>query len=287
MSKIEWTDITINPIRGCTKKSAGCAHCYAEKMAFRQKHMWRGKNKRLFDAYNPLTDDKGKWTGKVTFDPQALDVLRTMKKPRNIFLNSMGDLFHKDVPFEWLDKLFWTIACHAQWNNPRIREYHHTFMILTKCPERMAEYLSLEEDKRRDWFNRLVRSGHIRDEPYLPNLWLGATCEDQATLDERIPYLVKTPAAVRFLSLEPLLERVDISGWLETFNPPNWIILGCESGVKRRPCKIEWIDNLAHQGMEAGIPVFVKQLDIGGKVVKDWDDPLFPEHLKIREFPNG
>ena len=197
-TKIEWCDHVLNVITGCSPISDGCKHCFANSIATR---FWGDRK---------FSD--------IQFRPERLDALMKMKKPRRIFLNSMGDMFHKDVPFDWLDKLFWTIACNAQWNNPRIREYHHTFMILTKRPERMAEYLSLDDGNRREWFDVLVKSGHIRDEPYLPNLWQGVTCENQATADERIPLLFKTPAAVRFLSLEPLLGEIDINKYVRKSN---------------------------------------------------------------------
>ena len=242
MSRIEWTDETWNPVTGCSKVSAGCKSCYAEKMAKRLQAMGQIKYKDGF---------------KVTLHPNELDRPLHWKKPKKIFICSMSDLFHEDVPDGFIDKIPHTIRRCPQ----------HIFQILTKRPERMYKRLK-----------------HIRF--IMSNLWLGVTAENQAMADKRIPLLLQTPATVRFVSAEPLLSHIqDMSYYLDGDNKLDWIIIGCESGPNRRPCKLEWVRSLVDQGQNAGVSVFVKQLDIDGKVVKDWDNPLFPDDLKIREFP--
>ena len=208
-TKIEWTDKTWNPVTGCTKKSEGCVHCYAEVMARRLKGMGQLKYRNAFS---------------LTLHPEDLDEPKKWRKPHNIFICSMGDLFHEDVPFEFVDKVMKTIR-ETPW---------HRYQILTKRAERMEEY----------FLSHSVPS----------NAWLGVTVEVQRTLS-RIDNLRHLPASVRFLSCEPLLEdlgHMDLEG-------VDWIIVGGESGTQARPMKEEWVLNIKRQAEEQAIAFFFKQ----------------------------
>jgi protein gp37 len=203
-SNIEWTDATWNPVRGCALVSAGCTNCYAMRVA----HRFSGDS-QPYAGLTKLTSHGPVWTGDVTLWPDVLDVPLRWRRPRRIFVNSMSDLFHEDVPEEFIDKVFAVMALSPQ----------HTFQILTKRPVRMRDYLLTVQNDDKD-FNRWSNAGvEITDSPCaviddadwpLPNVWLGVSVEDQATADERIPLLLQTPAAVRFLSCEPLLGPVDL-----------------------------------------------------------------------------
>ena len=208
-TKIEWTDKTWNPVTGCTKKSEGGVHCYAEVMARRLKGMGQLKYRNAFS---------------LTLHPEDLDEPKKWRKPHNIFICSMGDLFHEDVPFEFVDKVMKTIR-ETPW---------HRYQILTKRAERMEEY----------FLSHSVPS----------NAWLGVTVEVQRTLS-RIDNLRHLPASVRFLSCEPLLEdlgHMDLEG-------VDWIIVGGESGTQARPMKEEWVLNIKRQAEEQDIAFFFKQ----------------------------
>ena len=200
-TKITWTQSTWNPITGCTKVSPGCAHCYAEVMAKRLQAMGRPE-------YKDAVDDNGHWTGWIEFaGPQRLLAPLRSTKPKMIFVNSMSDLFHVDVPQHWIDLVFSVIAA-SPW---------HTYQVLTKRPERMHAYFDDPGLSHRIF--ELVkehRSQFKRAVPFgvqfpLPNLWLGVSVEDQKRANERIPLLIQTPAAVRFLSCEPLLGPVNLA----------------------------------------------------------------------------
>ncbi len=235
MTKIQWTDTTWNPVTGCTKVSPGCLNCYAEKMAKRLQAMGQPK---YADGF------------KVKLHPDVFDKPLHWKKPRKIFVCSMSDLFHEDVPIAFIDCVIHTMAVCPQ----------HKFQLLTKRPERM----------------KFVLGG----KGVLPNVWLGVTAEDQQRAHERIPPLHAAPAAVRFLSLEPLLGPIFLGSYLIGIDQ---VIVGGESGPNRRECKIEWVRDIVEQCRSAGVAVFVKQLHIDGKLVKDIEQ--FPEDLRIREFP--
>lgn len=214
-SKIEWTDKTWNPVTGCTKQSAGCAHCYAEVMARRLKGMGQVKYKNAF---------------KLTIHPEDLDEPRKWTKAHNIFVCSMGDLFHKDVPFEFIDKVMQTIR-----ETPR-----HRYQILTKRAERMQEYFQTREVPQ--------------------NAWLGVTVEVQSSRF-RIDCLRNLPAPVRFLSCEPLLEdlgEMNLQGI-------NWVITGGESGMQARPMQEAWVLNIKRQAEDAGAAFFFKQWGTWGQ----------------------
>ena len=297
-SAIEWTDSVWNPVSGCTRVSAGCDNCYAVKMTKRLEAMGQDKYSRLVNI------GKGHFNGVVRCHEDALTIPLKARKPRRWFVNSMSDLFHKEVPFEFIDKVFAVMALCP----------HHTFQVLTKRPERMAEYFHYRPGMERaaTIAEVAMEIGNIRwrvggrimfgfeedrrvvDDPGwpLPNVWLGTSVEDQATADERIPHLLRCPAAVRFLSCEPLLGPVDfrhaslssadieagvwrhvLTGQLfdEECNPLeclggdrskgiHWVIVGGESGPGARPMKLEWALNIVRQCKGADVPVFVKQL---------------------------
>ena len=310
-SKIEWTAETWNPIIGCSKASAGCANCSAENMANRQAHMRPDpKKNRYLDVIKiePAEGEKDKaagWNGKTAFVESQLDKPLHWRKPRKISVCSMGDLFHESVPFEWIDKIFATMALCPD----------HTFQILTKRPERTSEYLN---ERRADHSAAHIRVFQIMNTPDrrggragqcsrrlhhfpsevnipwpLQNVWLGTSVENQAAADERIPSLLKCPAALRFVSVEPMLGPVDLrryiqlwddngsrefyekEGWGyddysggfiglpdQTYDPQaglGWIICGGESGRKARRLEPQWVRSLRDQAASAGVPFMFKQ----------------------------
>ena len=209
-TKIEWTDATWNPVTGCTKTSAGCAHCYAEVMARRLKAMGVEKYKNGF---------------QVTIHEDVLNEPKKWRKPRTIFVCSMSDLFHKDVPFEFVDKVMQVIK-----DTP-----HHRYQLLTKRAERLEEYFKTREVPE--------------------NVWIGVTVEVQ-TAKSRINALrTIKDASIRFLSCEPLLEdlgELDLTGI-------DWVIVGGESGLQARPMKEEWVKGIKAQCDAAEKAFFFKQ----------------------------
>jgi protein gp37 len=221
-SSIEWTDATWNPVAGCSVISPGCTNCYAMRMAARLEAMGQEK-------YRGLTHKSGRrhvWTGKVRCDPSALDVPRTWRKPRRIFVNSMSDLFHDKVPAAFVARV-WTVMADTP---------HHTYQILTKRPDRMFE---------------VIRDHEL---PTLPNVWLGTSVEDDRVLD-RINELRRVPAAIRFISFEPLIGSVadaDLSN-------VHWAIVGGESGPRSRPMEREWVEEIEALCRAAGTAFFFKQ----------------------------
>lgn len=250
MSKIEWTEKTWNPLAGCTRVSPGCQHCYAERMAKRQIAIGN-KN------YEGTVDKHGRWTGRINLIPDALDKPLHWRKPRMVFVNSMSDLFHEGVPLEFIDKVFVVIK---DW-----RAAHHTFQILTKRPERMERYF-----RSRTWARP-------------SNVHLGVSVENQETSDERIPWLLKTPAAVRWVSYEPALGPVDFfmvkPHWFWAGSGIDGIVMGCESGPGARPMDLDWVRSVRDQCQEAGVSFFFKQMLVNGKKVglpeldgRTWDE---------------
>jgi protein gp37 len=240
-TKIEWVKdasgnqgVTWNPITGCTKVSPGCAHCYAEKMAKRLKAMGRPE-------YQDAVNGDGRWTGKITLVPERLDQPLRWRKPRMVFVNSMSDLFHEEVPDDFIIKVFARMTAFTE----------HTYQVLTKRPERMRDFVIQNAYGLANW----------------PNIWLGTTVENQQTADERIPWLLQTPAAVRFLSCEPLLGPIDLELVNADVSPIDfarlhglhWIIVGGESGSNARPMHPDWVRTLRDQAMVAGVPFFFKQ----------------------------
>lgn len=297
--KIQRTDESWNPVIGCSQVSEGCRNCYAERMVGRIANM--GELGEWTAKYADVVKSKDgrslpQWNGSVKCLPERLDIPLRWRKPRRIVVNSMSDLFHPEVPFEFVDRVFAVMAlCHQ-----------HTFQVLTKRPKRMADYLwhSKRYVECRDGLDlRWIENTRERvkiatrkrrgDNGYrfvwpLPNVWLGTSCEDQATADERIPHLLRCSAAVRFVSLEPLLgpialpywrcaacgatvgiaqgigmgrcpcgyELADvdrISSWL------HWVIVGGESGPHARPMNPDWVRAIRDQCVAASVPFFFRQ----------------------------
>lgn len=273
---IQWTDATWNPIRGCSRVSEGCKNCYAERVAAR----FSGTRAPYAGT---ITD--GRWNGQIRIVPEALDQPLRWKRPRRIFVNSMSDLFHPNVPGDFLVRIL-----NVMGNAKR-----HTFQVLTKRPDRMREIMG--------HYYAIIEKIPGAVIPY-PNIWLGVSVENQRTAEERIPVLLQTPAAVRFLSCEPLLGPVDLrfaafNGAEEVINLGGlgWVIVGGESGPGARPCRITWIERIIEDCRAGDVPVFVKQLGAQpywaeadaepkeharGKC----DDPAeWPKSLRLREFP--
>ncbi len=228
---------------GCSKISPACDHCYAERMAFRLAH-----NPKAPIAYRVVTD-AGTWNGQTALVESVLATPLRWRKPCRVFVGSMTDLFHPTVPDEWLDRVFAVMALTP----------HITYQVLTKRPERMRRYM---EGCQRG-------ASDIGGEFPWPNLWLGVTAENQARAEERIPVLLDTPAAVRFVSVEPMLGAVDLreyikgERWFTSDSPMyrwlDWVICGGESGPGARPMHPEWARGLRDQCQEAGVPFFFKQ----------------------------
>ena len=212
-SAIEWTDATWNPVTGCTKISPGCAHCYAEKITMRFK---RG------GPYLP-----GKTTIKLHYD--RLEAPAQWRAPRRVFVNSMSDLFHDEVPFPFVDKVFHRMTESSQ----------HIYQLLTKRPERLLEYLH--------WSDISLWPEHV---------WIGVSVENQFWADRRIPILAKVPAKVRFLSVEPLLKAVQLRKHLDQIQ---WVVVGGESGPHARPMDPEWAISIRDECLDADVPFFFKQ----------------------------
>lgn len=208
-SSIEWTEATWNPVTGCTKVSQGCKHCYAERLALRLQAMGNDRYRNGF---------------AMTMHPDLLDVPKRWRDPRTIFVNSMSDLFHEQIPLPFIQRVFRTMGDCPQ----------HTFQILTKRSDRMRQLA-----------------------PYLrwhKNVWMGVSVEDSHVL-LRIHDLVQVPAWVRFLSCEPLigpLPRLPLDGI-------HWVIVGGESGPRARPMRREWVEDIFRQCRHAHVPFFFKQ----------------------------
>jgi protein gp37 len=225
-TSIEWTDATWNPVAGCTVITPGCTNCYAMRMAARLDAMGVEK----YAGLTRKSGDRYVWTGKVTLDERSLEAPLGWRKPRKIFVNSMSDLFHADVPEAFVARV-WSVMERT----PR-----HTYQILTKRPERMRAVVS------------------ELSLPVLPNVWLGTSVEDAAVLS-RLDDLRQVPASLRFVSFEPLLGSVagaDLSGI-------DWAIVGGESGPRARPMLEEWVDEIRLRCAVASTAFFFKQW--GGK----------------------
>ena len=286
MTGIEWTGVTWNPTTGCDRISPGCDHCYALTMAKRLKGMGQAKYQRDGD---PKTSGPG---FGLTVHPDALSLPLRWRKPRKVFVNSMSDLFHADVPAEFIARVFAVMAACPQ----------HTFQVLTKRHARMKSLLN--DDGFLGAIGRYwMYDDSVPDEATwpgwpLPNVWLGVSVEDQKWFDIRWAALAETPATVRFISAEPLLGWIDMAFDHECGDPPHWtcppvpdwVIIGGESGPGARPMKLTWAREIVKQCGWSGITPFVKQLGAvlgrefdAGPHGADWDH--WPEDLRVREFP--
>ncbi len=311
-SKIEWTDKAWNPVRGCSIVSAGCKNCYAMKQA----HRFSGVE-QPYEGLTQLSKNGPVWTGSARFVPEMLAAPMSWKKPQRIFVNSMSDLFHSDITNEQIAAVFGVMAAC-----PR-----HTFQVLTKRPERMLEWFQWLQDRGGlgpyirsikvggdrtlpDLFHAVARTAVVHgkrvrsmSDPWievfnaaacigggpLSNVWLGVSCENQAAANARIPLLLQCPAAVHWVSAEPLLGPVDFTqindgSWYDRegaqlYNALNgtaywrsgdhglsggpklsWIVAGGESGTGSRPCDVSWIESIVTDCEAYRTPMFVKQL---------------------------
>ena len=235
---IEWTDATWNPVTGCTKVSPGCAHCYAEAITLR------------FKRGGPFLP--GKTTIRLHDD--RLEQPSLWRSPHMIFVNSMSDLFHEEVPFDFVDRVF-EVMRECNW---------HTYQVLTKRPERMLEYAESRADG-------VAWPAHV---------WAGTSVENQYWADRRIPLLRQVSATVRFLSCEPLLRPIDLRAHLDSVQ---WVIVGGESGPRARPSNVEWIRDLRDQCQERGTAFFLKQL--GGHPNKRGHDEAILDDRLWRGMP--
>jgi protein gp37 len=248
---IGWTEATWNPVTGCSHVSPGCEHCYAEALELRF-----GRSTKPWTAQNAAEN--------VKLHPERLEQPLRWRTPRRVFVNSMSDLFHERVTETFLDQVFAIMAV-----SPR-----HTFQVLTKRPERMRDYVSTDgragavaaetgsgcDDDGRDW--PFIRPDDLAEMWPLPNVWLGVSCEDQRRADERLPLLLETPAAVRFVSLEPLLGPIDFPLPCDGsvfWGGLHWGIIGGESGPQYRPMQVEWAQGIADTFAWAHVPLYVKQ----------------------------
>ena len=291
-SAIEWTDATWNPVTGCTKVSPGCDHCYAETFAER----WRGTPGHPFE--NGFD---------VTLRPERIAQPLRWRKPRRVFVNSMSDLFHDDVPDDFIARVFGAMSAAPK----------HTFQILTKRHGRMRSLLSSESFRPQvaRWAGMMCENGdQMHDQamygPWpLPNVWLGVSVEDQKRADLRIPALLGTPAAVRFLSCEPLLGPVDLARYLTGDCPAcgdditedpcglvhadmaldpsaaaiSWVIVGGESGPGARPMDPAWARSLRDQCVAGGVPFFFKQWGAWGPTGRIGIGQAYPGEVLIGE----
>lgn len=298
-SKIEWTESTWNPVRGCSRVSEGCRHCYAERLASR----FSDVGQPFHQFVRTHTNGEPQWTGKVDLIEEHLKDPIRWRKPRRVFVNSMSDLFHENLSDEAIDRVFAVMALCPQ----------HTFQVLTKRPERMLEWAT------RTRGNHCVEAlnigrGNVRSGSWidpLENVWLGVSVEDQKTANERIPLLLSTPAAVRFVSYEPALGPVNFQQSaasyycdktvIQEFKPllgVDWIIVGGESGPGARRFDIAWARNTVAECKEARVSCFIKQ--VGSVPIErgelwrhepklrdrkggDWTE--WPEDIRVRQYP--
>lgn len=341
-TKIQWADRTWNVVRGCSLVSAGCTNCYAQRHA----HRFSGKG-QPYAGLTRMTEHGPVWTGKIRLVSEALEEPLRWRKPCRVFVNSMADLFAEDVPDDFIYRVFAIMALSpehtfqiltkrpermrrfltepvkGEWAGRAFHEdgpmSHAEFQMLDEIPNALRHYARLGKP----FAHALNRASMWQDAHYpdgegfmrcwpLPNVWLGVSVEDQKTADARIPILLNAPAAVRFVSAEPLLERIelrdgwrnggcrhcsysgyldsDVAGWVqcsccmphcrdESFAKLDWVIVGGESGPHARPCPVEWIRDIVRQCKAARTPCFVKQLGAGPK----WDRDESTRYLRDRK----
>lgn len=299
-SKIEWTDETWNPVVGCSIVSPGCHNCYAMAHAARLEHKI-GNTK-----YAGTTTKDGRWTGLVSHFEDALMIPLRRKKPTVYFVNSMSDLFHPSVPEIFIDRVYAAMFLADQ----------HFFQILTKRAERMQEYLSAPHREERvyeaiEWLaDRAGIADYLFDGLPLPGVALGVSIEDVERRDERLDPLLDTPAAIRWISAEPLLEKVDFGFriWNHRYDHGgvDWVVIGGESGPiqKVRPFQLRWLRSMLEDSEAGGVPAYVKQLGrrCYNATTAYFDQELLPVDLKhprggdpkewpawanVREYPSA
>lgn len=303
-SAIEWTQATWNCVTGCMKVSAGCENCYAIRNAYRLEHAF--KQAAYQGTTRKLPDGSMNWTGRVNCLRERLAIPLKWHKGKRIFVNSMADLFHDDVPDEFIDQVFGIMAL-TPW---------HTYQVLTKRPKRMLDTsLRLQQKfKAEQPYLQAVSvpgkaearteigwaQGRFGDPEFdvdwpLPNVWMGVSVENQAAADERIPYLLRTPVAVRWLSCEPLIGPVDLRNWLGhlpyTYAAKlgarlHWVVAGGESGPGYRPMNQDWARALRDQCLSAGVAFHFKQHGghthaAGGRLLdgRTWDQ--YPNVMEV------
>lgn len=258
-TSIEWTSKTWNPVRGCTRVSEGCRNCYAERTAIRMSGPGQA-----YEGLVRSTPNGPRWTGVARLAPEMLAQPLRWRKPQRVFVNSMSDLFHEGLGNEDIAAVFGVMAAAPQ----------HTFQVLTKRPERMRAWFAWFHDVADTFGWRSVL--HTITPPHLsrvgwhvygivdqqawplPNVWLGVSVEDQATADERIPLLLETPAAVRFVSYEPALGPVRFGRFLD-LGGLDWIIGGSESGPGHRLAEMDWFRSVRDECDRAAVAFFFKQ----------------------------
>ncbi len=279
-TKIPYAEHNWETVGGCEKIRSGCKNCYAVNLVNRFTH-----NPIFQDRYDGLVKD-GNWTGKIKlFDDRMEQPLRRYI-PTTYFVNSRSDLWHKDVPFKFIGKMFAVMAMCPQ----------HKFLLFTKRWERYAEFcdrLYLSEEGGEFMAEAIEEIGGDPDAidsaiaPPMDNVHLYFSASTQAEVDEAVPILLEIPVAVHGLSYEPALGPLDISEFESEYrNQIDSIIVGCESGPKRRPCKLEWIESIARQCKSAGVPCYVKQIPIDGKCVtlNEKTESIWPAWA-VREMP--
>lgn len=275
-TKIDWADMVWNPVTGCSKISEGCQNCYAERMSKRLQLMAPKKYSQGFS---------------VKCHPEALQEPLKIKKPQRIFVCSMGDLFHDDVPFEFIAQVYGIMSICKQ----------HTFIVLTKRPQKALEFYQWCEKRQQELYKEPADQniyleylpGEIvgpytekygdesPDEIPLNNVWLGVTAENQTRADERIPILLQIPATVRFVSIEPMLSEIDLqylcfngADGFGSLPDLDWVICGGETGPGARPMHPDWVRFLRDQCAAANVPLFFKQWGAWITVYdRDKDDP--------------
>ena len=246
-SSIEWTDDTWNPVTGCTRVSPGCDHCYMFALYPRLRGMH-------VPGYESSPDE-------VRLLPERLQTPLSWKKPRRVFVNSMADVFHPKVPFDFVLEMFLVMAEAAE-------ERGHVFQILTKRPGRAVAWW--------EKYQQRFPGG------WPPRIWIGTSVESQKYAP-RLTVLERLPALVRFVSAEPLLERIDLTPWLES-RAVNWVIVGGESGPGARPMEMDWVRDLRDQSASAGVAFFLKQLG-GVRNKRGGDAAVMDDGRLWREMP--
>lgn len=317
---IEWTDVTWNPVRGCRRVSPGCLHCYAELQARRMDHPGTvegngaaPQRQKAAGAYYGLTvvggDKRPRWNGLVREAPEVLEQPLRWQKHRRVFVGSMSDLFYERFDPEWVAAVLGVMVASP----------HLTFQVLTKRPEHMAGAFAnltprdcVQAAKRQiGGYHAKLRDLHVPEQWPLPNVWIGTSVEDVKRL-QRVAQLLEIPAAVHWVSAEPLLEELDLTPYLTPRTGPRlrWVVAGGESGRDARACEIEWLQLIVDDCAARSTPCYVKQVGSNPRVghpgmsaaakprAGTW--PLagikhrrggnpdeWPESLRVRQFPRA